>query len=183
MSIWKDSELQPWLAALKAGDVVAAPAEGVYGYCCDPFNEAALQKLTELKGREPAKGFVVLVPDVFALSKLCQPLTDEQLHACYDHWKNNEAITLVLPARNTLPAHLTGEHSTIAVRLPHEPYMLEYLQTWGDPLVSTSANLSGQPPIYDAEHLPTDMPRLALSAPLSGKVSKIFDVTSGKFLR
>lgn len=183
MTHWTPEQLNPWLTALKNGDVVAAPAEGVYGYCCDPFNESALKNLNELKQRNQGKGFVILIPDVFALSKLCKPLSNEHLHACYDHWKGDSAITLVLPARSDVPALLRGEHSTVAVRLPREPYMLEYLKAWGAPLVSTSANLSGQPPIQNAADLPADIQKLTLGEPLSGSVSRIFDVASGKFLR
>ncbi len=55
--------LREWLIALSCGGVVAAPAEGVYGYCCDPFSEIALQNLINLKQRDPAKGLIILIHD------------------------------------------------------------------------------------------------------------------------
>jgi L-threonylcarbamoyladenylate synthase len=61
MSMWSSRQLSPWLAALKKGEITAAPAEGVYGYCADPFNSRALEKILEIKRRSLKKGLIVLI--------------------------------------------------------------------------------------------------------------------------
>lgn len=183
---WNDEQKQAWCAALAAGEVVAAPAEGVYGYCCDPFNEAALKKLITLKQRDENKGMIVLVPSVLELAQLCPPIQDEMLMSIYDHWgvEHSKPTTLIMPARaGVLPQLLTGARATIAVRCPAENYMQEYLQAWGKPLVSTSLNVSGEKPAVTAEGLPKNMPVLALETPLSGTVSRIYDLINGVWVR
>lgn len=185
--------LQPWRTSLQAGEVVAAPAEGVYGYCCDPFNEAALTKLMHLKRRSPSKGLIVLIRDVSQLSQLCpQPLPDDCIKATEAHWLGtanhqpstiNQPTTLILPALPTLSKLLTGAHTTLAIRLPHSPYMQEYLKAWGQPLVSTSMNISGEPAAAQANQVPAGIPALTLPTPLTGQSSRIFNPLTGTWLR
>lgn len=174
-------QLNTFTAKLKAGDVVAAPAEGVYGYCCDPFNPAALHKLVELKQRKPEKGFVVLVSDLKQLNQLTQTLACQQHDMVDLHWPGQ--VTLVFPAADNLPELLTGGFASVAVRFPEKPYMLEYLKAWGKPLVSTSANISGQPPIYEAQNLPPHVFALPTPVQLNGSVSKLLDATTGQQYR
>jgi L-threonylcarbamoyladenylate synthase len=113
--MWTDNQLQPWLRALSAGDVVAAPAEGVYGYCCDAFNPQALAKLMALKQRDPNKGVICLVPNKAALNQLVSSelTAHEQLQiegAIAQHWpcEGTAPVTLILPAQDGLPPLLTG---------------------------------------------------------------------------
>lgn len=184
MAYWLPAQLAPWLAALKAGGVVAAPAEGLYGYCADPFNPAALRALMEIKQRDPSKGLIVLISAVEQLGRLCPPLTEAQQIAIATHWQPGQPpTTLILPALATLTPLLTGGHATIAVRLPQNPYMQEYLAAAQTPLVSTSANLSGQPAATTAAQLAPEVPALTLPQPLSGTPSRIFNPQTGHWLR
>jgi L-threonylcarbamoyladenylate synthase len=183
---WTDQQKQEWVSALEAGDVVAAPAEGVYGYCCDPFNAQALENLLTLKRRDGNKGLIVLIPSILEIGQLCPPFQDEMLFSIYDHWGVEDGMptTLILPARaNVLPEKLTGGRDTIAVRCPDVGYMQEYLQVWDRPLVSTSLNMSGEDPAVDAEDIPEGITALTLAEPLNGKPSRIYDVVSGIWVR
>jgi L-threonylcarbamoyladenylate synthase len=180
---WNPAQLAPWLAALKAGEVAAAPAEGVYGYVADPFNPKALQKLIQLKQRDPAKGFIVLIDQLAQLQQLCpQPLPPYAAAATRSHWPY-PPVTLILPALPTLPPLLTGGTTTIAVRYPAVDYMLEYLAAFGGPLVSTSLNISGEPPAIQASQIAADVPALTLAEPLSGRPSRIYDPEKSLWLR
>ncbi len=180
--MWSEEALTPWLAALKAGEIAAAPAEGVYGYCCDPFNETALEKLVALKGRDSGKGFITLIGDLAQLPQLveAEALASVQ-KAASTHWPG--PVTLICPKKPGLPQLLTGAFPTIAVRLPSEPYMKEYLAAWGQPLVSTSLNRSGEEPVLSGANVPADIPALTLPQPLAGKPSMIIDVVSGARIR
>lgn len=181
------NKIDSWLAALKAGEVVIAPAEGMYGYCCNPFHEGALAKLMALKQRSPNKGLIVLIPDISHLASLCPtPLPESCQSALQTHWgasTNPQPTTLILPALPKLPKLLTGEHTTLAIRKPHSPYMREYLEAWGGPLVSTSCNLAGEPPATLANQLPVSIPALALPEALGGNPSRVYDARKGIWLR
>jgi len=182
--MFTDQQLDVWTAALRRGDIAAAPAEGVYGYCADPFSPRALQALLALKKRDSAKGFIVLVAEVSWLEKLCPPLPEECRRAVAEHWQpGRPPTTLILPAAAGLPPALTGAFPTLAVRLPQPVYMKEYLQDWGGPLVSTSLNESGQPPATHAGQIPAGIPALTLENELSGLPSRIYNPLSGEWLR
>ena len=81
---WPPTTLTNWLAALRAGEVVAAPAEGVYGYCCDPFSETALCKLMDIKQRSTRKGLIVLIQHERQLGAVCDPLGKVERAGCHD---------------------------------------------------------------------------------------------------
>ena len=182
---WTELEKTAWISALECGEVTIAPAEGVYGYCADPFNESALTKLNDLKKRDQNKGFIVLVRDILQLSHICKPFDQETLQELHSHWddEKNGPITMILPAAKNLPKLLTGGKGTVAVRLPHTPYMQEYLAFWGRPLVSTSLNITGEEPAVEVVEEPVGIASLTLQKPLPGTVSKIYDVTTKKWLR
>lgn len=188
--LWSDIQLTPWCAALTHGEAVAAPAEGVYGYCADPFNAQALQKLVELKQRDENKGFICLINTLTQLDRLCAPLTDKAQAMIHAVWSTAEEgqdtwppVTLILPAREDLPQALTGGNGTVAVRKPHNGHMLEYLEAWGAPLVSTSLNKSGERPAIDAGDIPINIPVLTFNKPLSGEVSRIYNVLTSEWVR
>ena len=188
---WSQDALSPWLAALKAGQVCAAPAEGVYGYVADPFNEKSLSALLALKKRDPSKGFICLIADNDDLAHLCPPsLSPAHQAAIETSWPcpGNAAVTLRLPAEDTISPLLLGNYPTLIVRHPATPYMQDYLQAWKKTsghgvLISTSLNLSGEPPALSAAQIPADIPALTLSAPLSGNPSRILDPATGQWIR
>ncbi len=174
-------ELNTFVENLEAGEVVAAPAEGVYGYCVDPFNEKALQKLVKLKGRTPSKGFITLISNIEQLAELTSGLSKSDCALIREYWPGQ--VTLIFPAANNLPHLLTGGEKTIAVRLPQKDYMQEYLHRWGRPLVSTSANISGEAPATRAAEVLADIYILPNPSPLDGSTSVLVDSKTKKKLR
>lgn len=183
MPHWSATHLEPWLNALKNGEIAAAPAEGMYGYVADPFNPQALQKVYEAKQRNASKGFIVLISSLKQLEKLTpHPLEEPFKSAIRTKWPY-PPVTLVLPALPSLPPQLTGGLTTLAIRYPHKDYMLEYLDAFGGPLVSTSLNISGQPPATRADQIPASLPALTLPKPLSGKPSRIYNPATDTWLR
>ncbi|WNH48324.1 Sua5/YciO/YrdC/YwlC family protein [Stenotrophomonas aracearum] len=131
---------------LHAGGVVAYPTEAVWGLGCDPANEAAVLKLLRLKQRPVEKGMILVAADLAQLdgwvsvNQLPADRRDEVLAS----WPG--AHTWILPAGPRAPRWVTGEHSGIAVRISAHPLVGALCRAWGGPLVSTSANLAGQPP-------------------------------------
>lgn len=181
---WAPSKLQRWQDTLFRGEVVAAPAEGVYGYCCNPFNERSLQQIISLKNRSSAKGLIVLcrnMRDVARVADIEGEYKEEILRAMDKYWPG--AVTLILPASKNVPDILTGFKETVAVRIPSELYMHEYLEKWKGPLVSTSLNLSGQPAVRRHQRIPHGVVSLTLEHRLSGETSRIFNVITGEWLR
>ncbi len=141
--------LQRAAALLEAGAIIAHPTETLYGLAVNPFDAGALERLSRLKRRSPGqaarKGFILLVSGVDQLQSLLLPPPPLAQRLIKKFWPG--PLTLVLPARPGLPAPLTGGGDHLAVRHSPAPLVRELLAVWKNPLVSTSANVSGQPPL------------------------------------
>lgn len=124
---------------IHAGGIGAYPTEGVFGLGCDPLNLAAIARVIALKGRAEQKGLIVIAASWDQLDE-------------FVNWPNGfrpapttRPITWVMPAARGLPSLLTGGRDTLAVRVTTHPPVAALCKAAGMPLVSTSANRSGQP--------------------------------------
>jgi len=169
---------------LKEGKILAYPTEAVYGLGCDPFNQQAVEKLLALKQRNVAKGLIILIADWSQLESLVKPIPDELLERVRPTWPG--PVTWVFPKADTIPEWLSGNHSTIAIRMTSHPIARELCVD--GPLISTSANLSDGDPAVDIAGLSAQFP-FGVDALFSGslgglsKPSAIYDVLSGNRLR
>src|SRR5690606_21294007 len=141
----KELDLHNVVPVLQAGGVIAYPTEAVWGLGCDPGNEAAVLKLLALKQRPVEKGMILVAAEPAQLAGWVelQALAEERRQAVLDSWPG--ASTWIVPAGERAPRWITGQHSGIAVRVSAHPLVQALCRTWGGPLVSTSANLAGQP--------------------------------------
>ena len=131
------------VAAVRRGGIVLYPTDTVYGLGCDPFNEAALERLLHLKGRDRTKGFLVLIPEISFVQGLCLEESAAALELMKTLWPG--PVTFLLRAASRVPAQLRGASGKLGVRCPEMPFLRQWLATLGGPLVSTSANRSGRP--------------------------------------
>lgn len=134
------------LIALKNKEVIAYPTEAVFGVGCDPDSETAVMRLLELKQRPVEKGLILIAADYEQLKPYIDDsmLSDAQREAVFSKWPG--PVTFVFPARASTPRWLTGRFDSLAVRITDHPLVVELCKAYGKPLVSTSANLTGQPP-------------------------------------
>lgn len=173
--------------ALRQQQVIAYPTEAVFGLGCDPDSESAVQALLVLKQRPWQKGLILVAAHYAQLEEY---INDDALDAAarsriFASWPG--PVTWVIPARPTTPRWLTGQHASMAVRVSaFEPVRLLCL-AFGKPLVSTSANLTGQPPARSADEV---FRQLGAAFPLLGESvegrlnpSEIRDALSGELIR
>jgi len=176
------------LPVLRAGGVVAYPTEAVWGLGCDPAHEAAVMKLLQLKQRPVEKGMILVAADLAQLDDWVrlQALPAQRQAVVLASWPG--ANTWILPAGPRARPWVTGEHSGIAVRISAHPLVAALCRAWGGPLVSTSANLAGEPPARSREELDPRLLRL-LDGILDGQTgglaqpTPIRDALSGSILR
>ena len=143
-------DIQAADAALKAGRVIAYPTEGVYGLGCDPFNQHAVMWLLELKQRPVEKGLIVIGASSDQLLPLMAELDPALLDRAETAWPG--PVTWLVPAHPDAPPWLTGQYHTIALRVPDHPVCQALCNSFG-PLISTSANRTGQPAFMCAKAL------------------------------
>ena len=145
MSSWK---IRQAVKSLNKGGVIAYPTEAIYGLGCDPFNEQALQRLLKIKQRPWQKGLILVAADFNQLQEFIQPVSAQILQQLESSWPG--PTTWLLPANSTIPIYLSGEHSTIAVRVTAHRQTAELCRAFGGAIVSTSANLAGMKPAKTA---------------------------------
>lgn len=180
--MWRADELAAWVAAIGRGEVCAAPAEGVYGYCVDAFNEMAIRALIARKQRDAGKGLIVLCADVEAVQRVAEIGTLEQAMLA-DMWRAGRApITVIVPAREHMSMLLTGGRGTLAVRVPQVAHVTDYVRAAGGVVVSSSLNVSGSVPCVDGAEIPDDVVALRAGV-LRGGVSRIWDMAGGVWVR
>ena len=126
--------------------VIAYPTEAVFGVGCDPDSEKAVMHLLALKQRPVDKGLILIAANFEQLKPYIDDsqLSDERRAALFSCWPG--PVTFVFPALDSTPRWLTGRFDSLAVRVTDHPQVVELCEAYGKPLVSTSANLSGEPP-------------------------------------
>lgn len=135
----------PTIAAryIAHGDVVAFPTETVYGLGANVFNDDAIRKIFEAKGRptdNPLIAHIADPADLKSLTREVTPLAEKLIKAFFPG-----PLTLVLPKHEQVPSIATAGLNTIGVRMPSHPIAQQLLRACGVPLVAPSANLSGRP--------------------------------------
>lgn len=175
------------LEALDHQRVIAYPTEAVFGVGCDPDSETAVTRLLDLKQRPVDKGLILIAASYEQLKPYIDDtaLTASQREAVFSRWPG--PVTFVFPALPTTPRWLTGRFDSLAVRVTDHPQVIELCQRYGKPLVSTSANLSGQPPCRTTDEVlaqfGADFPVVA--GPTGGRLnpSEIRDALTGELFR
>jgi len=169
---------------LKNGGVIAYPTEAVYGLGCDAFNESAVYRILSLKNRSVSKGLIILIHDWTQLFSLVAPISVEHMDKVRDTWPG--PVTWIFPSSPNIPACLSGEHGSIAIRMSDHP-IAQALCIDG-PIVSTSANRSGQESLRDHQSVQAQFIDeidgiVTGNIGLEAKPSIILDVLSGKQFR
>ncbi|MCJ7790970.1 MAG: L-threonylcarbamoyladenylate synthase [Dehalococcoidia bacterium] len=143
-------EIEKGVKILQMGGVIAFPTDTVYGLGADAFNSTAVERIYEIKNRPKHRQLPLLIADVERLTTLAEPIPEIAWFLARRFWPGG--LTLVLPKTDSVPAYLASE-PTIAVRVPNHPVCRALIQHLGNPIIGTSANISGQPAALTAEEV------------------------------
>jgi L-threonylcarbamoyladenylate synthase len=136
---------------LRAGQVVALPTETVYGLAANAWDENAVRRIFEVKGRPPENPIIVHVAGL-PLARRCVadwPAAADKLASAF--WPG--PLTLVLPRSPEIPSLITAGGPTVGVRWPSHFFMQAVIAACGFPLAAPSANRSNQLSPTTAEHV------------------------------
>jgi len=137
-----NGEIDALRAHVRRGGLIAYPTESCYGLGCDPRNPRALKRLLHLKGRDAAKGLLLITDRLRRLRPYIRPLPAGDLARMTRSWPG--PVTWVVPASANCLPELTGGRPTIAVRVTAHRGAARLCRGLGMALVSTSANKSGR---------------------------------------
>jgi len=171
---------------LHQGGVIAYPTEAVYGLGCDPLNQQAVMRLLALKKRAVSKGLILIAASLEQLQPYLLPIEESRMVQVVDTWPG--AVTWLFPASNNVPEWIRGQHDTVAVRVTDHPLASALCYLFGGPIVSTSANIEGQPPAKNAEEVAAVFSQqlaLILDGNIGGlsKPTQIRDAVTGQIVR
>ena len=160
---------------LAGGGVIAYPTEAVWGLGCLPGERAAVERLLAAKRRSWRKGLALIAADIDQLEPLVI-LPENGLRAeILAGWPG--PVTWVLQARPGIPNWLSGGRDTLAVRVTDHPLARRLCARAASPLVSTSANRAGQPPLRRVLHVRREF-RSEVDYILAGAVGGLSQPTS-----
>jgi len=130
------------IEALKTGKTILYPSDTIWGIGCDATNEAACQRILEIKERPENKSFILLA-DSFQMIEKYIP---EFPSVCYDLVDlSDKPLTIIYPNAQGLAPGVLAEDGSVGIRLTKDPICLSLIRSIRKPIVSTSANISGEP--------------------------------------
>lgn len=149
---------------IMAGGIVGMPTETVYGLAANAYNDAAVKKIFEAKGRPQDNPLIVHVCDYVMMNEVVKQVPDGAIQLAKAFWPG--PLTMIMPKNDCISDVVTCGLDTVAVRMPSHSVAIELIRRCGVPLAAPSANLSGLPSTTTAQHVFED---------LNGKLSLILD--------
>ncbi len=140
---------------LKNGGVVAIPTETVYGLAASAYDEKAISKIFEAKGRPQDNPLIVHISSLDTLYEIAKDIPETALVCAKKFWPG--PLTIVLNKTDKIPPCVSAGLSTVAIRMPSNKVAREVISKSGLPLAAPSANTSGSPSPTTANHVLTDL--------------------------
>jgi L-threonylcarbamoyladenylate synthase len=152
------------VSEVRRGRVIGVPTDALYVLVADPFNLHAVGKVYATKSRETVRSLPLAVSDVLMAEELAKELNSRFYILARHFWPG--PLTMIVPAAARVPLKVTGNTGRLAMRQAKSPVLDALLDKIGQPLIATSANLSGQPTMAKG---------IDLFAAMDGSLSLVLD--------
>lgn len=135
-------EIKKIVEILQAGGIILYPTDTVWGIGCDPTNEQAVQKIYDLKRRADSKAMLLLTDSMAKVQAYVTDVPDVVwgLVECAE-----KPLTVIYPQGRNLATNLMAQDGSVGIRITNEAFSKQLCMRFKKPIVSTSANVSGQP--------------------------------------
>ncbi len=163
---------------LRDGGLIIYPTDTVYGLGCDISKKSAIERIYRIKGMEKQKPLSFMCADIKAISKYAQIST-----ANYRNMRKYlpGPYTFILPGTKEVPKALLSKQKTVGIRIPDHPLTLAILQALGNPIISTSVNISkksfASDPLEFSEYYEGQVDLILDSGPTWAELSSVIDLT------
>ena len=137
-------EINKAIEVLKAGGVILYPTDTIWGLGCDATNAEAADKIFKIKKREESKSLIILIDNENKLNRYLKDIPP----LAYDLIDNTDTpLTIIYPGAKGLAPNIINSDGSIAIRIPlnKDEFCVKLIEKFGKPIVSTSANISGNP--------------------------------------
>lgn len=137
-----DKDIKAAVEVMRQGGVILYPTDTVWGIGCDATNPEAVEKVFKIKHREDSKALICLVDSEARLQRYVRNVPN----VAWDIMElATKPVTLILDEAVNLAENLVAEDGSVAMRVTREPFSNQLCYRFQKPIVSTSANISGQP--------------------------------------
>jgi len=142
----REEDIRKAVEVLRRGGVILYPTDTVWGIGCDATNPEAVRRVYDIKQRDDSKALICLVDSDSRLQRYVRQVPDVAWQLI-DSLKDSDAkpTTIILDGAVNLAPNLIAEDGSIALRITNEPFSRELCYRFQKALVSTSANISGEP--------------------------------------
>jgi L-threonylcarbamoyladenylate synthase len=172
--------IQEALQVLRDGGVILYPTDTVWGLGCDATNEKAVARIYEIKRRADSKALVLLACDLDMVARHVRQVPDAAIDLVE---VNDSPMTLIYPDAVGLAPNVVAEDGSVGIRIPMNDFCVELVRKFRRPIVSTSANISGEPTPKKFKEIPEEIRAAAdyvvapaLEKGSTGKASQIIKV-------
>src|SRR5690554_3453928 len=135
-------DLHNALTALREGKLILYPTDTIWGIGCDATSASAIDNVNILKGRPATKSLIILLENANNLNSFVKEVP-EVAYELIEYSDN--PITIVFSGAKNLPPNLVSNDGSIGIRIVKDDFCQELIRRFKKPIVSTSANLTGQP--------------------------------------
>jgi len=135
-------DIEQCLEVLKKGGIILYPTDTIWGIGCDAANSIAVEKIYNLKNRKDEKAMIALVADE---KDILHYTAAADLRVFDFLQKTNKPTTVIYEGAIGLAANLIANDGSVAIRICHETFCRQLIKRFRKPIVSTSANISGEP--------------------------------------
>ena len=142
IKVQQDADIAQCLKVLSAGGLILYPTDTVWGIGCDATNAEAVKRVYQLKQRDDSKALIVLIDSAEHLDHYVvdvPPIARELIDVAV------KPLTIIYEGAYNLAPNLLGPEDSVGIRIPHDEFCHRLCERFGKPIVSTSANVSGQP--------------------------------------
>jgi L-threonylcarbamoyladenylate synthase len=137
-----EDDIKSALRVLREGGIILYPTDTIWGLGCDATNAGAVEKISILKSRSDIKSYLVLVDSISMLERYVRevPIIAYELIEVSD-----TPLTIIYPAAKNLAHGIPAEDGSVGIRICSDVFCNELIARFRKPIVSTSANISGDP--------------------------------------
>lgn len=164
---------------LKEGGIMVYPTDTIYGLGCDIFNKKAIEKIYQLKGRDRKKPLSIICADIKEVAKYA--IIQDYAYRLMKKYLPGP-YTFILKAKNAMPKTFLSKNRTVGIRIPDNKICLAMAQKLGNPIITTSLNVSGEAVLTNPSELSKEMQNkidiIIDSGPLPKEASSIIDLSA-----
>lgn len=136
-------EIKTTVEVLKRGGTILYPTDTIWGIGCDATNPEAIDKVKIIKRRSDDKNFILLLGSKEQLNQYVEDVPAIAFDLIQSY---HNPLTIIYPKARNLPKGACADDGSVAIRIVSHHFCTELINTFGKPIVSSSANISGEPP-------------------------------------